>query len=148
MYSFVLVSPWGYWVIASLFCLCKSSIFWANVLKMGMTFYHGVHAFFRSYRRKPKVVYRFPTCPWQVQKNVFVRHFGEVWCTFLAWLSWFFLFSGKLDGGRVEFSLSSFSWTRFQTKQERVLFVKIRLSSNIAAEIKFPRDFPAWSTVY
>ena len=54
-----------------------------------------------------------------------------------------FLFSGKLDGGRVEFSLSSFNRTRFQTKQERVLFVKIRLSSNIAAEIKFPRDFPA-----
>jgi len=31
---------------------------------MGMTFYHGVQAFFvTQVRRKPEVVYRFPTCP-------------------------------------------------------------------------------------
>jgi len=41
-----------------------------------MTFYHGVQALFAMQeRRKPKVVYRFPTCPWQVQKKHFFTTF-------------------------------------------------------------------------
>ena len=147
MYSFVLVSPQGCWVIASLSCLCENFIFWANALKTGMTFYHGVQALFTMQdRRKPKVVHRFPTCPWQVQKNNFCTAFrGGL--SFFVGLNWLPLCSQEVGWWVFRaFSLCTF-WLNKVPNEARGLFClsRIRPSSNITAWIKFlKRDFPTW----
>ena len=73
-----------------------------------MTFYHGVHAFFevtegslKWYTDSPPVLDRF--------KKTFLHGISGRLKYFFGVIELvLFLFSGKLDGGRVEFSLSSF----------------------------------------
>jgi len=93
-----------------------------------MTFYHGVHAFFEAtegslkwYTDFPPVLDRF--------KKTFLHGISGRLKYFLAWLSWFFFcFQESWMVDAYSFRYSSFHWIRFQTKQERVLFVRIRLS--------------------
>ena len=50
----------------------------------------------------------FPPVLDRFKKSIFTRHFGEVKVFFGVIELVLFLFSGKLDGGRVEFSLFVF----------------------------------------
>ena len=74
-----------------------------------MTFYHGVHAFFEVTEGSLKWYTDFPPVLDRFKKTFLHGISGR--CDVLFCSDWVgsFLFSGKLDGGRVEFSLSSFN---------------------------------------
>ena len=73
-----------------------------------MTFYRGVHAFFEVTEGSLKWYTDFPPVLDRFKKNIFTRHFGEVKVFFGVIELVLFLFLGKLDDGRVEFSLFAF----------------------------------------